>query len=146
MNSNSCLEVSSVNIVSEKSHNDERSSSRPRGWLNWLSRGMLGAGGTDDSSQFSGAVSDDVIKVCKPQIVTIHFLHLKSSSTFFSSCRIFMRLQSSDQHLLLMGHRLGLIMLFSLKSSLIFIKHLQHCGACMVLISLLYEFAGSCSK
>ncbi|KAE9461490.1 hypothetical protein C3L33_06604, partial [Rhododendron williamsianum] len=62
LNSNSCLEVSGASIVSEKSHNDERSSSRPRGWLNWLSRGMLGAGGTDDSSQFSGAVSDDVIK------------------------------------------------------------------------------------
>ncbi|XP_058197048.1 uncharacterized protein LOC131313017 isoform X3 [Rhododendron vialii] len=62
LNSNSCLEVSGTSIVSEKSHNDERSSSRPRGWLNWLSRGMLGAGGTDDSSQFSGAVSDDVIK------------------------------------------------------------------------------------
>ena len=42
---------------------DERPSNKPRGWLNWLSRGMLGAGGTDDSSQFSGVISDDVIKV-----------------------------------------------------------------------------------
>nr|XP_027100369.1 uncharacterized protein LOC113719357 isoform X2 [Coffea arabica] len=41
---------------------DERPSNKPRGWLNWLSRGMLGAGGTDDSSQFSGVISDDVIK------------------------------------------------------------------------------------
>ncbi|KAL7197985.1 hypothetical protein ACSBR2_020498 [Camellia fascicularis] len=56
LNSNSSLEVSGA------SHNDERSSSRARGWLNWLSRGMLGAGGTDDSSQFSGVVSDEVIK------------------------------------------------------------------------------------
>ncbi|XP_056171449.1 uncharacterized protein LOC115688889 isoform X4 [Syzygium oleosum] len=46
----------------EKSRNDERSSGRSRGWLNWLSRGMLGAGGTDDSGQFSGVVSDEVIK------------------------------------------------------------------------------------
>ncbi|KAL3502378.1 hypothetical protein ACH5RR_036827, partial [Cinchona calisaya] len=44
------------------SFEDERPSSKPRGWLNWLSRGMLGAGGTDDSSQFSGVISDDVIK------------------------------------------------------------------------------------
>lgn len=62
LNSNSCLGVSGASIGSEKLHNDERSSSRPRGWLNWLSLGMLGAGGTDDSSQFSGVVSDDVIK------------------------------------------------------------------------------------
>ncbi|KAK4341300.1 hypothetical protein RND71_039801 [Anisodus tanguticus] len=41
---------------------DEHLSSKPRGWLNWLSRGMLGAGGTDDSSQFSGVISDDVVK------------------------------------------------------------------------------------
>ncbi|CDP16881.1 unnamed protein product [Coffea canephora] len=41
---------------------DERPSNKPRGWLNWLSRGMLGAGGTDDSSQFSGVISDDAIK------------------------------------------------------------------------------------
>ncbi|KAH6771059.1 hypothetical protein C2S52_015862 [Perilla frutescens var. hirtella] len=36
--------------------------SKPRGWLNWLSYGMLGAGGTDDTNQFSGVISDDVIK------------------------------------------------------------------------------------
>lgn len=47
----------------ERSRNDERSSGRSRGWLNWLSRGVLGAGGTDDSGQFSGVVSDEVIKV-----------------------------------------------------------------------------------
>lgn len=41
----------------------EQSSNRPRGWLNWLSRGMLGAGGTEDSSQFSGVVSDEIIMV-----------------------------------------------------------------------------------
>ncbi|KAI3918818.1 hypothetical protein MKX01_042138 [Papaver californicum] len=32
------------------------------GWLNWLFRGMLGSGETADSSQFSGVVSDEVIK------------------------------------------------------------------------------------
>lgn len=46
----------------EKSQNDELSSHRPRGWLNWLSLGMLGAGGTTDSSHFAGVVSDEIIK------------------------------------------------------------------------------------
>ncbi|XP_050228405.1 uncharacterized protein LOC126677693 isoform X2 [Mercurialis annua] len=46
----------------DKSRNDELSSGRSKGWLNWLSRGMLGAGGTDDSTQFSGIVSDEVVK------------------------------------------------------------------------------------
>ncbi|XP_019058238.1 PREDICTED: uncharacterized protein LOC104814962 [Tarenaya hassleriana] len=48
--------------ASEKQQSDDRSSNRSRGWLNWLSRGMLGAGGTDDSSQFSGVVSDEIVK------------------------------------------------------------------------------------
>lgn len=47
----------------EKSQVDDRSMGKPRGWLNWLSLGMLGAGGTEDSSQFSGVISDDVVKV-----------------------------------------------------------------------------------
>ncbi|XP_058779187.1 uncharacterized protein LOC131653133 isoform X2 [Vicia villosa] len=46
-------------ITAEKPGNDEHNV-KSRGWLNWLSRGMLGAGGTDDSSQFSGVVSFDV--------------------------------------------------------------------------------------
>ncbi|XP_059667459.1 uncharacterized protein LOC132312914 [Cornus florida] len=61
-NSDSCLGIKGANVVIEKSQDDDRSSSKPRGWLNWLSRGVLGAGGTDDSSQFSGVVSDEVIK------------------------------------------------------------------------------------
>nr|KYP76317.1 Putative vacuolar protein sorting-associated protein 13A [Cajanus cajan] len=48
-----------TDIPTEKSVYDEQSV-KSRGWLNWLSRGMLGAGGTDDSSQFSGVVSYDV--------------------------------------------------------------------------------------
>ncbi|MCL7024846.1 hypothetical protein MKW94_022445 [Papaver nudicaule] len=32
------------------------------GWLNWLFRGILSSGETADSSQFSGVVSDEVIK------------------------------------------------------------------------------------
>ncbi|XP_026401188.1 uncharacterized protein LOC113297020 isoform X1 [Papaver somniferum] len=32
------------------------------GWINWLFRGMLGSGETADSSQFSGAVSEELIK------------------------------------------------------------------------------------
>lgn len=55
--------VDGANISVEKSQNDEQTSGRSRGWLNWLSRGMLGAGGTDDSGQFSGVVSDEVVKV-----------------------------------------------------------------------------------
>ncbi|XP_057532669.1 uncharacterized protein LOC130810577 isoform X2 [Amaranthus tricolor] len=50
----------------EKLPNPETSAGRARGWLNWLSRGVLGAGGTADSSQFSGVVSDEVIKdICE---------------------------------------------------------------------------------
>ncbi|XP_021627253.1 uncharacterized protein LOC110625875 isoform X2 [Manihot esculenta] len=60
--SSSNMGVDGANISVEKSQNDEHTSGRSRGWLNWLSRGMLGAGGTDDSSQFSGVVSDDVVK------------------------------------------------------------------------------------
>ncbi|KAL7090722.1 hypothetical protein ACP275_12G059000 [Erythranthe tilingii] len=41
---------------------DDHPPTKPRGWLNWLSYGMLGAGGTNDSNQFSGVISDDVIK------------------------------------------------------------------------------------
>nr|XP_011467498.1 PREDICTED: uncharacterized protein LOC101298156 [Fragaria vesca subsp. vesca] len=33
------------------------STGKSRGWLNWLSLGMLGAGGTENTDQFSGAVS-----------------------------------------------------------------------------------------
>ncbi|KAA8547313.1 hypothetical protein F0562_003823 [Nyssa sinensis] len=62
VNSDSSLSMYGSSVAVEKSQGDERSSSRPRGWLNWLSRGMLGAGGTDDSSQFSGVVSEEVIK------------------------------------------------------------------------------------
>lgn len=47
----------------EKSQVDDRSMRKPRGWLNWLSLGMLGAGGTEDSCQFSGVISDDIVKV-----------------------------------------------------------------------------------
>ncbi|XAR69469.1 hypothetical protein NMG60_11001060 [Bertholletia excelsa] len=62
LSTSSSLAASGANNASERSLGDERPSTRPRGWLNWLSRGMLGAGGTDDSIQFSGVVSDEVIK------------------------------------------------------------------------------------
>ena len=58
------INVSGIDV--EVSQNDDHSSGKSRGWLNWLSRGMLGAGGTEDSSQFSGVVSDEVIKVTVP--------------------------------------------------------------------------------
>ncbi|KAL6659540.1 hypothetical protein ACP70R_003580 [Stipagrostis hirtigluma subsp. patula] len=41
---------------------DEQSAGTSRGWLNWLSLGMLGAGGTAESSSFAGVVSEDIIK------------------------------------------------------------------------------------
>ncbi|TVU00729.1 hypothetical protein EJB05_53839 [Eragrostis curvula] len=41
---------------------DEQSAGTSRGWLNWLSLGMLGAGGTAESSSFAGVISDDIIK------------------------------------------------------------------------------------
>ncbi|KAJ1693233.1 hypothetical protein LUZ63_009931 [Rhynchospora breviuscula] len=46
----------------EKPQAEEQSSSRGRRWLNWLSLGMLGAGGTADASSFAGVVSDEIIK------------------------------------------------------------------------------------
>lgn len=64
MDSASDVGVNEANTAFDKSLDDDQSSSKPQGWLKWLSRGMLGAGGTDDSSQFSGVVSDEVIKVC----------------------------------------------------------------------------------
>ncbi|KAK9079002.1 hypothetical protein SSX86_000671 [Deinandra increscens subsp. villosa] len=51
-----------ANTAFDKLVDDDQSSNKPQGWLKWLSRGMLGAGGTDVSSQFSGVVSDEVIK------------------------------------------------------------------------------------
>lgn len=60
VNSSSSHGINGGNI--DKSIEDDRPSNKSRGWLNWLSYGMLGAGGTDDSSQFSGVISDDVIK------------------------------------------------------------------------------------
>ncbi|KAE8735730.1 hypothetical protein F3Y22_tig00000340pilonHSYRG01421 [Hibiscus syriacus] len=53
---------STANFSVEKSRQDGQSFDKSRGWLNWLSRGMLGAGGTDDSSQFSGVVSDEDVQ------------------------------------------------------------------------------------
>ncbi|KAL6856895.1 hypothetical protein ACP4OV_018277 [Aristida adscensionis] len=41
---------------------DEQSAGASRGWLNWLSLGMLGVGGTAESSSFAGVISEDIIK------------------------------------------------------------------------------------
>lgn len=59
---NSTTHPGNVATSGDKSLEDERQYSKPRGWLNWLSHGVLGAGGTDDSRVFSGVISDDVIK------------------------------------------------------------------------------------
>eukprot|EP01018_Ginkgo_biloba_P017830 Gb_28330 [translate_table: standard] len=56
------LESNDKDTVVEKHQSEERAANRPRGWLNWLSLGMLGAGGTTDSSQFAGVISDELIK------------------------------------------------------------------------------------
>lgn len=66
----------------EKLPNPETSAGRARGWLNWLSRGVLGAGGTADSSQFSGVVSDEVIKV------NVKLVYLYKISVIFASYMI----------------------------------------------------------
>ncbi|AQK78314.1 pleckstrin homology (PH) domain-containing protein [Zea mays] len=42
---------------------DEQLAGASQGWLNWLSLGMLGVGGTADSSSFAGVISEDIIKV-----------------------------------------------------------------------------------
>ncbi|XP_048318354.2 uncharacterized protein LOC107405745 isoform X2 [Ziziphus jujuba] len=54
------INVNDTSVV-DKSITEDRLG-KSRGWLNWLSLGMLGAGGTDDCNQFSGVVSDEVIK------------------------------------------------------------------------------------
>ncbi|GLT57665.1 hypothetical protein SLA2020_306220 [Shorea laevis] len=53
---------STANICFEKSRKDDHPDGKLSGWLNWLSHGMLGAGGTDDSSHFSGIVSDEDVQ------------------------------------------------------------------------------------
>lgn len=64
MKSRSCtIATSDAKSADEKDQNVEHSLSRARGWLNWLSLGMLGAGGTADTSSFAGVVSDEIIKV-----------------------------------------------------------------------------------
>ncbi|KAF3432303.1 hypothetical protein FNV43_RR27043 [Rhamnella rubrinervis] len=60
--STSNINVNDASVAVEKSRTEDRLMGKSRGWLSWLSLGMLGAGGTDDCSQFSGVVSDEVIK------------------------------------------------------------------------------------
>ncbi|KAF5205729.1 putative vacuolar protein sorting-associated protein, partial [Thalictrum thalictroides] len=52
----------SCNVAVGRHQNVEGTSTGTRGWINWLSLGMLGAGGTEDSMQFSGVVSDEIVK------------------------------------------------------------------------------------
>lgn len=56
------IETSDAKSADGKYQSGEPSSSRVGGWLNWLSLGMLGAGGTADTSSFAGVVSDEIIK------------------------------------------------------------------------------------
>ncbi|KAG8086661.1 hypothetical protein GUJ93_ZPchr0010g9710 [Zizania palustris] len=42
---------------------DEQSVGTGQGWLKWLSRGMLGAGGAAGTDSFADVVSDDILKV-----------------------------------------------------------------------------------
>ncbi|CAL9110355.1 unnamed protein product [Musa acuminata var. zebrina] len=52
----------SVKSAQEENQNGEQTSTKAPSWLNWLSLGMLGAGGTSDTGSFAGVVSDDIIK------------------------------------------------------------------------------------
>lgn len=63
------INVNETSVV-EKPITEDRLIGKSRGWLNWLSLGMLGAGGTDDCNQFSGVVSDEVIKVSLRSIIS----------------------------------------------------------------------------
>ncbi|XP_068635600.1 intermembrane lipid transfer protein VPS13 isoform X2 [Aristolochia californica] len=51
-----------IDTAQDKQLPDEKNSNKQRGWLNWLSLGMLGAAGTADCSQFSGVVPDEIVK------------------------------------------------------------------------------------
>lgn len=89
--------VDTVSAPVEKSQSEEHSSGR-RGWLNWLSRGMLGAGGTDDSSQFSGVISDEVVKV--DSLYDLNIVKNKNLKRYnfmqnYYLRRIYMKLQNS---------------------------------------------------
>ncbi|KAL5726588.1 hypothetical protein ACHQM5_009620 [Ranunculus cassubicifolius] len=46
----------------EGQQNNSSPSSRARGWIKWLSLGILGDDGTEDSINLSGAVSDEIVK------------------------------------------------------------------------------------
>lgn len=59
--------------MDEKLTDNDVPLNRQSGWLNWLSLGMLGAGGTENSSQFSGVISDAVVKV----IIIFEFCYKK---------------------------------------------------------------------
>jgi len=64
VNSKSSNMVTNDSVHSQgKQQCSDQSANTERGWLNWLSLGMLGAGGTADSSSFAGVVSDEIIKV-----------------------------------------------------------------------------------
>ncbi|PIA43479.1 hypothetical protein AQUCO_01900106v1 [Aquilegia coerulea] len=66
----------SCNVAVGRHQNAEGTSAGARGWINWLSLGMLGAGGTEDSMQFSGVVSDEIVK----DIYEVTQFHPMSSS------------------------------------------------------------------
>lgn len=95
------IATSDSRAADEKYQNGEQSSSRARGWLNWLSLGMLGAGGTADTSSFAGVVSDEIIKVISNLLLSCGCLF--SALIYLVLCRIFMRQLSFIQWLLLMG-------------------------------------------
>ena len=59
---------------------DEPSAGAGRGWLNWLSLGMLGAGGTADTSSFAGVVSEDIIKVIHSEVYSSSLILYKAAN------------------------------------------------------------------
>ncbi|KAG9455236.1 hypothetical protein H6P81_008140 [Aristolochia fimbriata] len=56
------LTIRNLDAAQEKQQPDDKTSNKQRGWLNWLSLGMLGAAGTVNCSQFSGVVPDEIVK------------------------------------------------------------------------------------
>lgn len=111
----------------ENSRNDEHGPGKSQGWLNWLSRGMLGAGGTDDSGQFSGVVSDDIVKVA----IFCWMVHSFGSEYLMLSFlyRIYMRRQNFNHSCYPMWILKQILSLKHVLWSSTLVKFLRHFGA-----------------
>lgn len=116
--------MTGTQTAAEKSQVDDRAMGKPRGWLNWLSLGMLGAGGTEDSSQFAGVISDDVVKVF---VFVFSFSVADNILTSAFISRTYMRLPNSTLWLHLLSVRLMKKGSVFVPSKLTFIRSQQPC-------------------